>query len=311
MTMQKPIVFVVPPIPPELRQALTERFELAEHVRGQKKPEQRVLVITSMGGADAALMDEFPDLKLLACNGTGLERIDLSEAARRGIIVRNTPDEVTDDTAEYAIGLIYAVKRRMVEADRFVRAGRWEKDRMMPSRRVAGQRIGIVGLGKIGSKIAQRAAAIGMTVSYTGPRRKPQVPYTYVENIRELADAVDILVLSVPGGPATQRLVGMDVLRALGPEGVLINVSRGEVVDEEALITALQNKIIAGAGLDVFENEPRIDKRFFELENVVLAPHYATVTLDTRYAIAHTLRDAISDFLAGRPVPNAAAMAQA
>jgi hydroxypyruvate reductase len=305
--MDKPEILAVPPIPPELRAMLEARFTLVEHVRGRASPGQRVAVITSMGGADAALMDELPDLKLIACNGTGLDRIDLAEARRRGVVVRNTPDEVTDDTADFAIGLIYAACRRIAEADRFVRAGRWGAERMPPSRRVVGRRVGVVGLGKIGAKIAERASGAGMVVSYTGPREKPGLPYAYVADLKALARDVDVLVLSCPGGEATRRIVDAAVLAALGAEGVLVNVSRGEVVDEEALIAALTDGTIAGAGLDVFENEPRLDARFLALDNAVLSPHHAAITPQTRHDIARTLTEAVSDFLAGRPVPDAAA----
>ena len=304
--MDKPGILVVPPIPPELRTVLGERFTLVEHASGAARPGPRVAVITSMGGADAALMDELPDLALLACNGTGLDRIDLAEAARRGIVVRNTPDEVTDDTADFAIGLIYATCRRIAEADRFVRAGRWGPERMPPSRRVVGLKVGVVGLGKIGAKIAARATGAGMVVSYTGPREKAGAPYPYVADLRRLAEGADVLVLSCPGGAATRRIVDGAVLRALGPEGTLINVSRGEVVDEPALLAALEDGTIAGAGLDVFDGEPRIDPRFLAIENAVLAPHHAAITPQTRHDIARTLRDAIADFLDGRPVPDAA-----
>lgn len=305
--MSRPAILVSPPIPPELRRTLEERFELVEHKRGERRPGFEVLVITSVGGADAALMDEIPDLRLIACNGTGLERVSLPDAGGRNVIVRNTPDEVTDDTADFAVALVYATARRLAEADRFVRSGRWKSERLSPSVRAVGQRVGIVGLGKIGQKIASRLSGAGMQVSYTGPRRKPDQPYRYVPNIKDLAAESSTLVLSCPGGPETRHIVDAEVLRALGPDGALVNVSRGEVVHEESLIQALQNKAIRAAGLDVFENEPDIDSRFFELENVVLAPHYAAVTQDTRLAIATTLRDAISDFMAGRSVPDAAA----
>ena len=300
-------IAVFPPIPPELRQTLVRSFQLVEFGKGPLPPALRVAVITSVGGADAALMDLMPNLGLIACNGTGLERVDLPEAARRGIVVRNTPDEVTDDTADFALGLIYATARRLAEADRFVRAGRWSKERLTPSRRVFGGHIGIVGLGRIGLKIAERASGAGMTVSYTGPRRKADKPYSFVADIRQLAAAVDVLVLSCPGGTETYHLINSEVLRALGPDGFLINVSRGDVVDEEALIDALNHKIIGGAGLDVFAREPNIDERFFGFENVVLAPHYASVTNATRQAIADTLHDAIAAFLSGKPVLDAAA----
>lgn len=299
---QKPRIAVFPPIPPELRVTLEGAFDLVAAGEGDLPRDLRVAVITSMGGADSALMDRLPNLGLIACNGAGLDRVDVEEASRRGVIIRNTPEEVTDDTADFAIGLILATLRRIPEADRLVRNGRWPTDRISPSRRVRGRRLGIVGLGKIGRKVADRAAALGMHVAYTGPRAKPDAPYPFVGDIKALATSVDVLTLTCPGGPATYRLVGADVLQALGRDGVLINVSRGEVVDEDALILALRNGAISAAGLDVFDNEPHINPAFRELEQVVLAPHYASVTGETRRDIAEALKGGILDFLAGRPV---------
>src|SRR5262249_45668536 len=163
-----------------------------------------------------------PNLKLIACNGTGLETIDLAEAARRNIVVRNTPDAVTIDTADYAIALILATSRRLVEADRFMRAGRWSKERMTPSRRATGRTVGIVGLGKIGQRIARHASALGMTVLYTGPRRKPDVPFDYIADVGTLAERVTMLVMSCPGGQETHHLVNYEVLQRLGSKGTLI-----------------------------------------------------------------------------------------
>jgi lactate dehydrogenase-like 2-hydroxyacid dehydrogenase len=301
-------VAVVPPIPPELRSVLAAEHELIELKRGAGPlPGFDVVAITAVGGADKALMDQLPDLKLICCNGTGLENIDLDEAARRDVIVRNTPDAVTTDTADYAIALILATSRRLVEADRFMRAGRWSKERMTPSQRATGRTVGIVGLGKIGQRIALHASALGMTVLYTGPRRKADVAYEYVADIGTLADRASMLVLSCPGGPETHHMINYDVLRRLGQKGTLINVARGSVVNEDDLLRALEEKQIAGAALDVFAEEPDFDRRFAAFENVVLAPHYATVTTETRYDIANTLADAIRDLRAGRPVPNAAA----
>ncbi len=299
---QKPRIAVFPPIPPELRVTLEGAFDLVAAGEGDLPRDLRVAVITSMGGADSALMDRLPNLGLIACNGAGLDRVDVEEASRRGVIIRNTPEEVTDDTADFAIGLIFATLRRIPEADRLVRNGRWPTDRISSSRRVRGRRLGIVGLGKIGRKVADRAAALGMHVAYTGPRAKPDAPYPFVADIKALATSVDVLTLTCPGGPATYRLIGADVLQALGPDGVLINISRGEVVDEDALILALRNGAISAAGLDVFDNESHINPAFRELEQVVLAPHYASVTGETRRDIAEALKGAILDFLAGRPV---------
>ena len=170
--------------------------------------------------------------------------------------------------AEAAIALTYAIMRRVAEADRFVRAGRWLEGRMAPSRRVGGKHLGIVGLGRIGRRVAQRAEGIGMTVAYFGRRRVSGVAYPFVPDLLDLAAQADVLVLSCPGGEATSGLVGRDVLARLGPEGYLVNVSRGSVVDEPALLEALENRTIAGAALDVFAREPDLDPRFTALDNV-------------------------------------------
>lgn len=296
--MKKPSVLVVAPIPPELERRLSERFDL-DRAMEPPDPGHRVVVTTSVAGADAALMRSLPNLELIACNGAGLEQIDVAEAERRGIVVCNTPDAVTEDTADFALGLMYATSRRLAEGDRFVRAGRWGRERMSPSRRLYSRRLGIVGLGRIGSAIARRGAAIGMDVSYTATGPK-DVPHAYVPTVVELAAAVDVLVLSCSGGPSTYRIVDRAVLAALGPDGILINVSRGSVVDEAALLDALASGTIASAGLDVFETEPAIDPRFLELANVVLQPHYAAVTRETREDIATTLHDAIVHVFADR-----------
>jgi lactate dehydrogenase-like 2-hydroxyacid dehydrogenase len=294
------------PLPPELRRRLEADYALdAFDTGGEAKPGYRVAVTTSLAGATAETMAALPDLGLIACNGTGTEQIDLGAAAARGIVVRNTPEAVTDCTADFAIGLIFAVTRRIAEGDRFVRAGRWGPERMAPTRRVSSMTAGIVGLGRIGSAVAARAAGLGMGVLYTGPREK-QVPYRFMPDISGLAGAVDVLVLTCPGGEATRHVVNADVLDALGADGHVVNVSRGSVVDDAALVAALTAGTIAGAGLDVFEGEPDLDPRYLDLDNVVLTPHIAAVTEESRRDIAATLHGAIGDFLAGRPVPDAA-----
>lgn len=295
---ERPKLLVVAPIPPELRARLTENYDLVERKlsAGETLPGLAVAITTSVVGMNAATMAALPDLKLIGCNGAAVDMIDLAEAENRGITVCNTPDAVTYDTADTAISLIYATMRRVVEADRFVRSGAWKTERMTPSRRVRGSKVGIVGLGKIGGEVAKRTAALGLDVSYAGPRRKPDIPYRYFADVKEMAAAVDIFVLTCPASPETERLVDADVLSAIGSHGFLINISRGTVVDEGALIAALTAKTIAGAGLDVFEGEPRIDERFFTLDNVVLQPHYAAVTTETRHAIADTILSAVDDF---------------
>jgi len=299
-------VLVVAQIPPELRARLGERYDLVEldsaaAARSENSTNGfEVAVTTSIGGADAALMAALPGLRLIACNGTGLERIDMAEAERRGIAVRHTPDVVTEDTADFAIALIYAVGRRLAEADRFVRAGHWRERRMTPSRRLHGKALGIVGLGKIGAAVARRAAGLELALRYTGPREKPDSGVAFEPDLGALAAWADILVLSCPGGPDTENMVDAAVLRRLGPDGLLINVARGSVVDEAALLAALESDAIAGAGLDVFADEPDVDPRFFALENAVLAPHYAAVTRETREAMASLLDGAIGRYFAGK-----------
>ncbi len=293
-------VLVLGPLPPELRGALAARYALVDDAPGVPDAAGvRVAVTTSIGGADAATLARLPGLGLLACNGVGLDRIDMAAAARRGIRVQHTPDAVTEDTADAAIALTYAVLRRVAEADRFVRAGRWGAERMSPSHRVGGKRAGIVGLGRIGTLVAQRLTGLGLAVAYSGPRAKPGVPWPYVPEVGGLAAQADVLILSCPGGLATRGLVDAAVLRALGRDGVLINVSRGSVVDEPALIQALQEGAIGGAGLDVFAEEPGLDARFAALENVVLMPHYAAITRETRAEMARVLVAAIDSFFEG------------
>lgn len=288
-------VLVIATIPPELERRLAADFHLRKmRPEGTETLSHRVVVTTSMAGIDADLMERLPNLELIACNGTGLERIDLDAARARGISVCNTPDAVVEDTADFGIGLIYATVRRLVEGDRFVRSGRWKTERMTTSRRVSSRRLGIVGLGKIGKVVAARAAALGMDVSYTARSAKPELPYRFIGEVADLARVVDVLILCCPGGAETANLIDAQVLAALGSEGILINISRGSVVDEPALIAALQGETIAGAGLDVFAQEPEIDERFFALRNVVLEPHYAAVTLETRHDMADTLHAAIS-----------------
>jgi hydroxypyruvate reductase len=301
-----PKLLVVTAIPPDLRAALAQRYSLSDMSDAASAAGCTVAVTTSMRGFDRALFDRMPELRLIVCNGAGLDGIDLAEARARKVAVCHTPDELAEDVAEAAIALTYAIMRRVAEADRFVRAGRWLEGRMTPSRRVGGKHLGIVGLGRIGRRVAQRAAGIGMTVAYFGRRPVTGMTYPFVPHLLDLAAQADVLVLSCPGGEATSGLVDRDVLARLGPDGYLVNVSRGSVVDEPALLEALEKGAIAGAALDVFAREPDIDRRFAALDNVVLAPHSASITHETRAAMIGRLLGDIDAFLAGRPFHDAA-----
>ena len=300
--MTRETLLVLAALPKDLRDALAAEYDLVDHPAAM---EARIAVTTGMKGADAALMAALPSLRLIASQGVGLDRIDLPAAHARGIAVSHTPDELTEDVADFAIGLMYAAARRIPEADRFVRAGRWMGGRMAPGSSLHGKRAGIVGLGRIGAAIARRAAGIGMEVTWTGPRPKPEAPWPYKPDVAALAAWSDVLILAMPGGPETDGLVDAAALAALGPRGILVNIARGSVVDEAALLEALENGRLLGAGLDVFATEPALDPRFPLLENAVLAPHYASLTQETRGRIvARMLRD-IAAFRAGEPFHDA------
>ncbi|MDC7785317.1 2-hydroxyacid dehydrogenase [Rhodoplanes sp. TEM] len=294
-------------IPPDLRAALTERFALVELDRSRAEPWTGfdIAVTTGIVGAGAREFDACPDLRLVVSQGIGLETIDLAEARRRGIAVAHTPDEIAEDVGDAAIAMIYAVLRGTLRADAFVRQGRWGGERIAATRRVAGRTVGVVGLGRIGRHVADRAQAIGMRVLYHARSRK-DAPYEHVADVVTLAARSDVLVLACPGGEETRHLVDAAVLDALGPDGVLVNVARGSVVDEPALLEALDAGRIYGAALDVFATEPAIDPRFLALDNVVLSPHSASITRETRAAIIARVIHDIDAYRTGRPFFDAA-----
>jgi hydroxypyruvate reductase len=250
------------------------------------------------GFADAALMARLPSLKVISSFGVGVDRIDLAEAGRRGILVGNTPDVLNDCVADLAIGLMIDVARGMGASERYLRRGEWPKAPYPLQRRVSGKRLGIVGLGRIGSTIARRAAAFDMDIRYHNRRPAADTPLTYEPTLIGLARWADFLVVIVPGGAATRHLIDDAVLDALGPEGFLINVARGSVVDEAALVRALQQRRIAGAGLDVFEHEPQVPAELMQLDNAVLLPHVASATHETRAAMAQRVFDNLNEFFA-------------
>jgi hydroxypyruvate reductase len=243
-------------------------------------------VVTSAPvGADASLIDALPALRVIASRGVGYDAIDLNAAKRRGIAVSNTPGVLTDCVADLAFGALIDVARGLSAADRFVRHGDWQREKFPLTTRITGKRLGIIGLGRIGRTIAKRASGFDMEVRYNDLCPIPDVPYTFEPSVTELARWADFLVISSAGGPESRHLVSAEVLAALGPKGFLINAARGTVVDEQALVDALVNKRIAGAGLDVFENEPNVPDALLKLDNVVLLPHIASGTHETRKAM--------------------------
>ena len=314
MQKQTPRILAISMIPPDLKAELDKKYGITDYTTlggapGKPVPAPGYNIAATMGvfGIDAATMDALPDLKLVACNGAGLEKIDLVEARKRGIAICHTPDELAEDVADGAIALTYGLLRKIVAGDRFVRAGTWLKERPTPSTRLAGKTMGVVGLGKIGAHIAKRAQAIGMKVKYNGPREKPDAGFPFVADVGVLAAGCDVLVLACPGGEATRNLVNRAVIEQLGPKGYLVNVARGSVVEEGALLDALEAGKIAGAALDVFASEPNIDPRFLALDNVVLQPHSASITHETRAAMVARLLGDIDAFINGKPFYDAAA----
>ncbi len=248
-------------------------------------PKVRALVAKGETVINDALMARLPNLEIIALCSVGYDGIDVAAARRRGIPVTNTPGVLTDDVADLAIALMLGVARRVVAADQHVRSGAWSRGAFPLNRKVSGSRLGIVGLGRIGQAIAKRAEAFGMSIAYTARGRKADLPYTFYPNAQALAKDVDFLIVSTPGGAETRGMINAAVLDALGPDGYLINVARGSVVDEPALVAALQEKRIAGAGLDVFVDEPNVPAALLAMDNVVLAPHMGSGTVQTRTAM--------------------------
>ena len=263
-------------------------------------------VATSGGtGIDAALMDALPKLEIIANFGVGVDLVDLDHAAGKGIIVTNTPEVLTDDVADLAMALITCVARGIVAGDRYVRAGRWAREGAMPLMRAVGAAtIGIVGMGRIGRAVAHRAAATGARIAYTSRTEKSDLPYPFVADLTALARDSDYLVLCAPGGADTRYLVDAAVIEALGPDGALINVGRGTLVDEAAMTTALADGRLGGAGLDVFENEPALAPGLADLPNVVLLPHIGSATRETRRAMGDLVAANLAAHFAGRPLPS-------
>ena len=252
------------------------------------------------GGVSERLMEALPNLEIIAQFGVGYDNIDLVTADKRGVTLTNTPDILTDDTADAALYLILNVARRVVEADMFVRVGRWHSGAFPLSTSLGGKTVGIVGLGRIGSAIASRVEAFNMQVIYHSRNKKEDVPYQYYESLEDMARDSDFLVLACAGGQSTNNLITYKIFEALGSKGYLINIARGSVVNEEDLLIALRNQTIAGAGLDVYAKEPHVPEELFKMDNVVLSPHMASATLETRSKMGQLVLDNLKAHFAGQ-----------
>ena len=307
--VSKPDVLAVAKLHPFYQKALESQYTVHDRTHVSDPAAfatlaPRILGVAGTGEASVprSLLTQLPNAKVVAVFGVGYDGVDVPAAIEHGIPVTHTPDVLTDDVADLAMGLVLSVGRAIPQADQFVRAGQWPSGPMALGRKVSGARLGIVGLGRIGKAIAKRANAFGMSIAYTARTAKADSGYTFYPTAAELAANVDFLVAITPGGAGTKHLINAEVLKALGPRGFLINVARGSVVDEEALITALQNGTIAGAGLDVFANEPHVPEALWSLRNVVLTPHMASATTETRQAMADLAFANMQAGIAGQPL---------
>lgn len=308
----KPTVLIAAHFPERLLGRLADRYTLRGPLESSEPDavpadarDARALITLGGSRTDAALMDALPKLGLIACFGTGFEGVDRAAARARGIVVTHAGDTNSTAVAEFAMGLVIASARGIIRGDRYVRAGRWRGDiieRLSLTPGLAGQRLGIYGLGSIGTKIAQRAAAFEMEIGYHNRTPRQDVPYIYHPTLLGLATWADILVVSVRADASNRHAINREVLAALGPKGHLINVSRGIAVDEAALCDALEAGTIAGAGLDVYEDEPRISERLTRLDNVVLTPHMAAISANAQRAQRDIMFANLEAFFAGRPV---------
>lgn len=307
--MSRPHILVVSKPPPFFLEPLKAAFVVHERLHEtdpQEFSKLAPLIRGIAGGGEsavnAALMGQLPSLEMVSIMGVGYDGVDVASALKRNIVVTHTPNVLNDEVADLAIGLMLSVARRIPQADKYVRSGRWGAEGAMPlARKVSGARLGIVGLGRIGQAIADRAAAFGMSIAYTARSAKPGLAYPFYASALALAAEVDFLVVITPGGAGTFHMINAEVLKALGPRGYLINVARGSVVDEAALVDALQKGVIAGAGLDVFEKEPHPLEALGKLDNVVLTPHMASATRETRQAMADLAVANLQAHFAGLP----------
>jgi lactate dehydrogenase-like 2-hydroxyacid dehydrogenase len=306
----KPGILVYGPKKPLIEGGLAERFDvhvahnadevgklsdaLAQDIRG--------MAVTNLVKADSAMLARFPKLEMIASFGVGYDHVDFRYAAQHTIVVTHTPDVLTDEVADTAIGLLIVTLREFITADRYVREGRWAKQsyRLSPGS-LRDRTVGIVGMGRIGQAIAKRIDAFGVPLVYHSRNPAAGVSHKHYPNLIEMAKAVDTMIAITPGGASTAKMINAEVLKALGPRGVFINVARGSVVDEEALIAALKDGTIMAAGLDVFAHEPNVPEAFWTMDNVVLLPHIASASVATRNAMDQLVVDNLLNWFSGKP----------
>jgi len=313
--MSRPELLTVAKLPPFLMEPLQGAFTVHDRLHESlldndtaafAKAAPRIRAVCGSGESKLgeALVAQLPALEIVSIMGVGYDGVDVAACKARGVTVTHTPDVLNDDVADLALALMLDVARRIPQADRHVREGRWPQGNMALAAKMSGARLGLVGIGRIGQAIAHRAQAFGMSVAYTARSARPQLPYAFHATPAALAAASDFLVVITPGGAATRKLIDAAVLQALGPKGYLVNVARGSVVDEAALVEALRHGTIAGAALDVFENEPHVPDALRAMDNVVLTPHIGSATQATRQAMADLAFANLQAHFAGRALPS-------
>ena len=306
----KPEILMIGPMMPHVMAALDEAYtvhrlyQAENHDALVEKVGGNIRGIATDGhlGASADLMTRLPNLEVISCYGVGTDAIDLKHAAANNIIVTNTPDVLNDDVANLAIALLLATSRNLVANDKHVRTGQWLKGNPPLASGIRDKKVGILGLGRIGKNIAGKLEVFGCHIAYHGRKKQDDQPYEYFNDLVSLAQNSDYLIVICPGGPQTNGIVNAEVCQALGPNGTLINVSRGSVVDEPALVAALESGELGGAGLDVFADEPNVPAILLQLDNVVLQPHAGSATTETRQAMGDLVVDNLAAHFEGNPV---------
>lgn len=308
--MPAPDVIVTAPLPPFLYDPLRADYRCHDYYQSSHKPGllaaegPRIRGLVQGGGTvtPTGLLDALPKLEIISVFGVGYDGVPVDYCRQRGLKVTNTPDVLTDDVADVAVGLVLMTGRGFAKAERFVRGGEWERRGPELTTKLGGRTAGILGLGRIGKAIATRLAAMGMKIAYTGRKAQADVPWRFVADLKALAAESDFLIVACPGGPATRNLVDAGVLAALGKKGTIVNIARGSIIDEPALVRALEDGTIKGAGLDVFADEPHVPKPLLSMDNVVLLPHVGSATNETRKAMGDLCKANLDAWFAGRPL---------
>lgn len=277
---------------------------------GRRDPEGDILkyaydikgIISALAPVRSQLIEQLPNLEIIALGSVGYDHVDVENATSRGIVVTNTPDVLTHDTADTGMTLMLNIMRRGVEGDAFIRAGLWKNSPLPLGTSLSGKTVGIVGLGRVGQAFAARAEAFNMNIAYFGPNEKDEFPYAYYDDLEGMASEVDVLVLACVGGTRTKHLVNYKILEALGPKGFLINIARGSVIKQDDLLAALSNKAIAGAGLDVYDDEPNVPDSLFTRDDVVLLPHIGSATIETRTKMGQIVAGNLLAHFNGEPL---------